>query len=115
MFCKTALLSIKIWNWKIFAMKKISTKRNTDITFAQILAVIERYFDTEKRDVVDALLNNIVYEKGMAQGFMKQLNHFSITTHFCCPCAQLLFFICTFLNSLCANCCNIFSICLLVG
>ena len=40
---------------------------STDISVTQILAVVVRYFDSNKHDVVDALLDTIEVENGTAQ------------------------------------------------
>ena len=40
---------------------------STDISVTQILAVVVRYFDSNKHDVVDALLDTIKVENGTAQ------------------------------------------------
>ena len=41
---------------------------STDISVTQILAVVVRFFDNKKLDVVDALLDTIIVENGSAQG-----------------------------------------------
>ena len=41
---------------------------STDISTVQVLAVVVRYFDSKKEDVVDALLNSIIVETGTASG-----------------------------------------------
>ena len=41
--------------------------QSTDISVTEILAVVVRYFDSNKHDVVDALLNAIEVENGTAQ------------------------------------------------
>ena len=41
---------------------------STDISVTQILAVVVRFFDKKKLDVVDALLDTIIVENGSAQG-----------------------------------------------
>ena len=40
---------------------------STDISVTQILAVVVRYFDSNKHDVVDALLDTTEVENGTAQ------------------------------------------------
>ena len=49
---------------------------STDISVTQILAVVVRYFDSNKHDVVDALLDTIEVENGTAQHLYKQLKVF---------------------------------------
>ena len=45
----------------------------TDISVTQILAVVVRYFDHNKQDVVDALLDSIVVEDGKALSLYKSV------------------------------------------
>ena len=45
----------------------IMIDESTDISVTQILAVVVRYFDSNKHDVVDALLDTIAVENGTAQ------------------------------------------------
>ena len=47
----------------------IMVDENIDISVTQILAVVVRYFDSNKHDVVDALLDTIEVENGTAQHF----------------------------------------------
>lgn len=44
---------------------------STDISVSQVLAVVVRYFDVEKNDVCDSLLDSIVVEDGSASGLYK--------------------------------------------
>ncbi|XP_047739955.1 uncharacterized protein LOC125178996 [Hyalella azteca] len=44
---------------------------STDISVSQVLAVVVRYFDVEKNDVCDSLLDSIVIEDGSASGLCK--------------------------------------------
>ena len=41
---------------------------STNISTVQVLAVVVRYFDSKKEDVVDALLDSIIVETGTASG-----------------------------------------------
>ena len=45
----------------------ITIDESTDISVTQILAVVVRYFDSNKYDVADALLDTIEVENGRAQ------------------------------------------------
>ena len=45
----------------------IMIDESTDISVTQILAVVAQYFDSNKHDVVDALLDTIEVENGTAQ------------------------------------------------
>ncbi len=40
---------------------------STDISVTQILAIVVRYFDVDKQDVVDGLLDTVSVENGTAQ------------------------------------------------
>ena len=41
-----------------------------NISTVQVLAVVVRYFDSKKEDVVDALLDSIIVETGTALDFV---------------------------------------------
>ena len=46
---------------------------STDVSTTQVLAVVVRYFDEDKQDVCDALLDTIEVEDGSAQGLYQSL------------------------------------------
>ena len=48
---------------------------STDTSVTQVLAVVVRYFDEEKQDVTDALLDSIEVEDGSAQGLYNSLKN----------------------------------------
>ena len=49
--------------------KFIIINESTDISVTQILAVVVQYFDSNKHDVVDALLDTIEVKNGTTQHF----------------------------------------------
>ena len=52
---------------------------STDICVNQILAIVVRYFDADKQDVVDALLDTVSVENGTAQSLYNAVKDLDVT------------------------------------
>ena len=58
---------MKSWKCQEFVKKfSIIIDKSTDISVTQILAVVVRYFDPNRHNVVDALLDAIAVKNGTA-------------------------------------------------